>query len=397
MTGSPSELPLNHTVPDIPTEIVSEEEMALIEAAFVAARSSIPSIRSPYDFHRNARSIQSITALSKRSFSGRTEIDIEDSGDFASTLKKIKANESFLHRFRSKKGLSVTDITATEWCEKQMEFVLLRAKRKTTKAMKAGSARHTNLEEEVVKKVKVRVKSKEDIWALKLLNFIIGANQLLFQGLTRELPLIGFAEGVWMVGVIDEICMPATETNMNPKLIDTKTRVRGTLPAEPQRRNGRLQLMCYKYMWDNLVADNFPSREFYKFFALNPHSMLSEEIREKTADSGFPADTLDDVVRFYKNTWTTLPPAYDQLLLRYEFQKDNSLIGEDQFAFDPDWFKNQIHGCLEFWLGEREACYTPEEERWKCRFCQFTSICPANTDHDSTPSPTSANSSSTPN
>jgi len=67
---------------------------------------------------------------------------------------------------------------------------------------------------------------------------------------------------------------------------------------------------------------------------------------------------------------------------RYEFQKDNSLLGEDQFAFDSDWLKNQIQGCLEFWLGEREACYTPEEERWKCRFCQFASICPANTDPD---------------
>jgi len=42
---------------------------------------------------------------------------------------------------------------------------------------------------QVVKKVTIRVKSKEDTWALKLLNFIIGANQLLFEGLTRELPL----------------------------------------------------------------------------------------------------------------------------------------------------------------------------------------------------------------
>jgi len=40
-----------------------------------------------------------------------------------------------------------------------------------------------------VKKVKVQVKSKEDTWALKFLNFIIGANQLLFEGLTRELPM----------------------------------------------------------------------------------------------------------------------------------------------------------------------------------------------------------------
>uniref|UniRef100_A0A2N9FG99 PD-(D/E)XK endonuclease-like domain-containing protein n=1 Tax=Fagus sylvatica TaxID=28930 RepID=A0A2N9FG99_FAGSY len=121
-----------------------------------------------------------------------------------------------------------------------------------------------------------------------------------------------------MVGVIDEIRIPATETDRNPILVDTKTRVRDTLPAEPQRRNGR-----------------------------------------------------------------------------YEFQKDNSLLGEDQFAFDSDWLKTQLHGCLEFWLGEREACYTPEEERWKCRFCQFASICPTNNGPDSTPSSTETNSTST--
>ncbi|PQP99601.1 hypothetical protein Pyn_01109 [Prunus yedoensis var. nudiflora] len=52
-----------------------------------------------------------------------------------------------------------------------------------------GSARHAKLEEEVVKKVKVRIESIEDRWALKLLNFIAGVNQLLSEGLTRELPL----------------------------------------------------------------------------------------------------------------------------------------------------------------------------------------------------------------
>ena len=50
---------------------------------------------------------------------------------------------------------------------------------------------------------------------------------------------IGFAEGIWMVGVIDEIRMPLAENDSNPILIDTKTRTRNTLPAEPQRRNGR--------------------------------------------------------------------------------------------------------------------------------------------------------------
>jgi exonuclease V len=113
MSGSLSESPLKNSVPEIPIEIVSEEEMALIEAALSAARSSIPAIRPPFDFHRNARSIQSITVLSKRSFSGHTEVDIEDSGDFANTQKKGKEAVPLLHRFRRNKGLSVTDITAT--------------------------------------------------------------------------------------------------------------------------------------------------------------------------------------------------------------------------------------------------------------------------------------------
>lgn len=74
-------------------------------------------------------------------------------------------------------------------------------------------------------------------------------------------------------------------------------------------------------------------------------------------------------------------------LVRYEFQKDHSLLGEDEFAYDSDWVKNQIQGCLEFWLGEREASYTPEEERWKCGFCQYSSVCPAkNGNHNDPPS-----------
>lgn len=48
-----------------------------------------------------------------------------------------------------------------------------------------------------------------------------------------------------MVGIIDEIQMPSTEASQNPKLLDTKTRVQSTLPAEPQRRNGRSQFLVF--------------------------------------------------------------------------------------------------------------------------------------------------------
>uniref|UniRef100_A0A2N9FGA6 Exonuclease V, chloroplastic n=1 Tax=Fagus sylvatica TaxID=28930 RepID=A0A2N9FGA6_FAGSY len=354
-------------------ELVSQEDMASTEAALAASiRSSLSSSAicstSQSQFQRNARYIQSITLRAKRRFSVFIEPDIEDLGSLRSNQKKSRVAESFLHRFRNKTGLFVSDITSTEWCEKQMEFILLFGKRKNTEAMKIGRARHAILKEEVVKKVELHLNSDEDRWAVKLTNFIIGANQLLCEGLTRELPLISFAEGIWMVGEVDEVRMPVTETDRLPIFMETKTRVTNTLPAEPQRRKGRLQLMCYKYLWDKLVSDSFPSKQFFNFFSLDPYYLLSEEIRENTAKAGFPVKTLDDVVSCYISTCSTLPPSQHKLLLRYEYQKDNSLLGEEEFAYDSDWLKSQILGCLEFWKGEREANCTPKEERWKCCF-----------------------------
>ncbi|KAK2433983.1 exonuclease V, chloroplastic [Trifolium repens] len=380
---------------NIPIEIVSDEEMAFIEAAYASISSSVLSrslssstltpSSSPRLLHQNnVFSINSITLLSKRKLSScdasGAAADIEDTLQFINSQKKPNISDSFLRRFRNKRALSVTDLTSTEWCSKQMEFTLTLGGQKVNQFMKAGIARHAKLEAEVIKRVEVKIQSQEDRWALKFLNFIGGVNQLLFEGLTRELPIIGFAEDIWMIGVIDEVRMPLSKNDHNPILIDTKTRARDTLPAEPQRRNGRLQLMCYKYMWDNLVSDNFPSKNFFTYFGLNPQSILCEDLKVLSADSGFSASTLDDVVRYYRNTYMMLSPANDQLLLRYEYQKDHSLLCEDKFTYDSEWLNNQIGSCLEFWLGEREAAYVHEEERWKCRFCQYATVCPAYTD-----------------
>jgi len=77
------------------------------------------------------------------------------------------------------------------------------------------------------------------------------------------------------------------------------------------------------------------------------------------------------------------------LHVRYEYQKDHSLLGEDKFTYDHEWLKNQMRSCLEFWLGEQEATYPPEEERWKCRYCQFAACCPAENDGKATMTPKS--------
>lgn len=120
MTESPPNTPPNsnsqhETTPTIPIEFVSEEEMALIEAAYAATRSSLSSsICSPTSrFQTQSRTIHSITILSKRGLNGSSELDIEDSDYLKNPQKRIRVAQPFLHRFRRKRALSVTDITAT--------------------------------------------------------------------------------------------------------------------------------------------------------------------------------------------------------------------------------------------------------------------------------------------
>lgn len=391
----------------IPVEIISDDEMASIDAALASAACSpvtpaaaVPAIHSPISASWSRKigtSFQSVPVRAKRRLFSCSEPDIEDIGSFLSAKKKkSRADNTLLHRFRSKRGLFVTDITKTEWCDKQMEFSLFFEEWKNheakpdlafvygggswkSKAMKAGIDRHFQLEQEVLEPVEVNVKSSEDYMALKLVNFINGVNQLLFEGLTRELPIISFdfAQGIWMVGKIDEIRMPKAKKDHNPMLVETKTRYRDTVPAESQKRNGRIQLMCYKYLWDNLVVRDFPSERLFEYFELNPRRNLCKDLRTACVDSGISALTLADVVVCYQNMCKMLPRANDKLVLRYESQRDHSLLEEEKFVYDGRWIKNEIRNCLEFWLGKREASYVDEEDQWKCGFCDFTSQCPA--------------------
>ncbi|MED6194170.1 hypothetical protein PIB30_026035 [Stylosanthes scabra] len=358
------------------------------------------------------KSIDSVSAKAKKRllFTSSAEPDIEDYGNFfASKKKKKRVADTLLDKYRSKRGWFVTDVSRTEWCEKQMEFSLFyddqecknnnnndddeehlslvyegrsgTRKNKKHEAMKAGIDRHVELRNEVLKPVKVKVKSREDHMALKLINFINGVNQLVFEGLTRELPLVSFAfeQGIWMVGTIDEVRMHSTDHK--PVLVETKTRISDTVPSESQKRNGRIQLMCYKYLWDSLVSNQFPSREFYQYFDLNPKRALCEDLKKASSYSGLNAKTLKEVVECYQSACKMMGCCHDdELVLRYESQRDKSLVlDEEKFAYDGKWLKREILNCLQFWLGQREASYVAEEDQWKCGYCSFSSQCSAYT------------------
>jgi exonuclease V len=43
--------------------------------------------------------------------------------------------------------------------------------------------------EQVIERVEVTIRSAEESWAVKFMNFIVGANQLMLEGITREIPV----------------------------------------------------------------------------------------------------------------------------------------------------------------------------------------------------------------
>lgn len=105
----------NDDTPVIEIEIVSDEEMTLIDAAFASAsRCSLYSSSFTSQFLRqNVRSIHSITFLAKRpSPLCVSAPEIEESGRFP-IQKRNRVRESLLDRYRKNRLLMVTDLTGT--------------------------------------------------------------------------------------------------------------------------------------------------------------------------------------------------------------------------------------------------------------------------------------------
>ncbi|KAI4145928.1 MAG: hypothetical protein LQ340_006119, partial [Diploschistes diacapsis] len=113
-----------------------------------------------------------------------------------------------LQRFRSppKKLLSVTDLISPAWCELQYFYTLSKHGRKRpTAQMRRGSEIHQKLEEEIQVRVEVKTTTKEDAWALRLWNLIMGLRMLRDEGRCRELEVWGVVDREVVSGVIDSL------------------------------------------------------------------------------------------------------------------------------------------------------------------------------------------------
>lgn len=230
-----------------------------------------------------------------------------------------------IERFRSKRGLSVTDMVSPAWCELQFFFTMaIRGKRKDTSAMKKGREVHAQLEAEVHSFVPVAVATKEERWGLKIWNTIQGLRTLRQTGMTRELEVFGMLDGELILGVIDELTHTCPDSDLEasinkkgtqahikahgsqkvmeqffqtnapnqttdtwigqpedhdtrPKIYigDTKTTGRNGVPPESYIKAARMQLMLYRQLLVAIASNQVPADAFFDKYGLDPQADFS--------------------------------------------------------------------------------------------------------------------------
>lgn len=268
-------------------------------------------------------------------------------------------------------GIAVTDLSAQLWCEKQLEFALEKG-RKETAEMKAGKKRHRELHEEIAVLVKVEPKTLVDSIALRLHNAQMGLNRLLLTGMTREIPLFGKINSLFIMGITDEIILK----DKSLCILDTKTRKSNSMPSELQKRTTRFQLMLYYKLIQDLASANFTTENILNFYGFKVSDKISDDFKKQINNIGDQIEPnikklSDETFRWFQK----LPIPEKIMKIRYESQEGRKLIGIDEFSFDNNDFQKNFNFVEEFWLGKRKAIPVGVDNAWKCNYCEFSNMC----------------------
>ncbi|OCB87070.1 hypothetical protein A7U60_g5805 [Sanghuangporus baumii] len=235
-------------------------------------------------------------------------------------------------RQRQRGYLTVTDLIAPAWCEVQFDYGLRQFRNKpiskrpqsfvTPKGkeikveakvaaknediLDKGKIVHKKLEREIHKEeVLIKVKRKEEIWALKLLDFLVRLKTIKATSVVRELPIWGIIQDHPVYGKIDELRLETSNLTNGPNnltsqskdgqtqtklhsfltnakeiihasfnahsqiihIIDNKTRQNASVPSHVDSLPSRLQLMLYWLMLTRALTTSDDGTSFSSFCA----------------------------------------------------------------------------------------------------------------------------------
>ena len=247
---------------------------------------------------------------------------------------------------------------------------------------------HSSLPElEVHEKVEVKTETREDKWAVDLVNTYTQLATISRGGMEREIKVFGypFSLGTMVTGIVDQLEYCAQDGSLI--MLELKTRRQHSVPGPEQRRSHDLQLMLYKNLLDQLTqgqADWFFLLQEMRLDMLMPLSLGPlQYIRQLGLDGFFtPSPSHPNTLTLGQLTTGVgslvvgldLPPV-TTLLLQYEHQSTGDVIGVELVLHEENWARKIAGASLEFWQGEREAAGVDIEDAWKCHSCQFQDVC----------------------
>ncbi|XP_032901517.1 exonuclease V isoform X1 [Amblyraja radiata] len=293
-----------------------------------------------------------------------------------SNKRRRQDNGTPLERF-DRKHLSVTDLSRQAWCEQQVVYGLelphILQLRDDAPVVKAGSSIHLARELEIQDIVPINIESREDSWAVKLLNFLSMIQFLQAGERVRELPVFGEVEGILLVGVIDELCYsPSGELELR----ELKTRAQPTFPSAAQRKSHHLQVSVYKLLFEALVKGQLKKDTIVQHLQLQTERSFGSEVMLHAKKMGLFVNTFGELLDLiFLNLMYIEIPTIDVLKIEYCYQADASVIGTEVVRFEEKQVVKELKHYCSFWKGQREAQGVDIEEAWKCRSCDFADIC----------------------
>ncbi|XP_059829410.1 exonuclease V isoform X1 [Hypanus sabinus] len=359
---------------------MSDEELLAAELEFSGEpEGTQQSEGDNYTSSKCSESNQTGHGTDKASCSGHEQSSIQlavsgngsDSQCEGSSFKRIPQE-----RF-DRKYLSVTDLSQQAWCEQQvvygMEMPHVQRLRDEHPVVKTGSSIHLARELEIQDIVPINIQCQEDSWGVKLLNFLSMIQFLQTGERVRELPVFGEVEGIFLVGVIDELCY---NSSGELELRELKTRGQPTLPHAAQRKSHHLQVSVYKLLFEALIKGQLNKDTIIHHLHLQTERSFSSEVMAYAEMIGLSVNTFGDLLDLiFLNLMYAEIPTIDVLKIEYCYQADASVIGTEVVCFEEEWVKKELKYYCSFWKGQREAKGVDIEEAWKCRTCDFADIC----------------------
>lgn len=274
------------------------------------------------------------------------------------------------------KYLYVTDLCTQNWCELQMvygkELPGFLTPEKAS-VLDTGASIHLAKELELHDLVTVPIATKEDAWAVKFLNILSMIPTLQSEGRIREFPVFGEVEGIFLVGVIDELHYTSKG---ELELAELKTRRRPVLPLSAQKKKDYFQVSLYKYIFDAMVQGKVTPASLIHHTQLCLDQPLGPPVLRHARQGGFSVRSLSDLMElvFLSLTLSDLP-AIDSLKLEYVHQETASVLGTEIVAFEEEEVKSTVRHYVAYWMGHRDPRGVDVEEAWKCRTCDYADIC----------------------